>query len=60
MVKQKGPLMVHDLSYTHTMSHFGDLLFDTQLNSGFCGLLQLGELVSPDNTEMRDWKKIMM
>ena len=51
VVEQKGPLTVHDLTYAHdqlvAMSHLDDLLFNAQLNSGFCGLLQLGELVSP-------------
>ena len=42
-VEWKGPLMVHELSYTHhhlaMMSLLDDLLFDAQLNSGFCRLL---------------------
>ena len=42
------------------MTQLNDLLFDTQLNSDFCGLFQLGKLVLPDNKKMRGWKKITM
>ena len=63
-VKCKAALTVHDLSYAHDhatlTSLLNILLFDAQLNSGFCSLLQLGELVSPDNQNLRDWKKVTL
>ena len=63
-IECKVVLTVHDLSYAHNhatlTSPLDILLFDTQLNSGFCGLLWLGKLDSPDNQNMRDWKKVTM
>ena len=63
-VEWKVLLMVHDLSHVHDwlvgMSHLDVPLFDTQLNSGFCRLLQLGELVSTDKKKLRDWQKVKM
>ena len=63
-IEHKAALTVHDLLYTHDhatlTSSLDILLFDAQLHSGFCGLLRLGELVLPDNQNMRDWKKVTM
>ena len=60
----RGPLMVQNLCFVHnclaTSLQLDDILFDAQINTGFCGLLHLGEMVCPDRREVRDWKKIMM
>jgi hypothetical protein len=37
-----------------------DLLFHAQLNTGFTGLLRLGELTWPDTIHLRDYKKVSM
>ena len=37
-----------------------DLLFNTLLNTGFTGLLCLGELTWPDKLALRDYKKVTM
>jgi hypothetical protein len=62
--KRKSPLTVRDLQTVSdnlaSSTHHDDLLFNTQLNTGFSGLLRLGELTSPDNTALRDYRKITM
>jgi hypothetical protein len=37
-----------------------DLLFNALLNTGFTGILRLGELTSPDNRSLRDYKKVTL
>ena len=59
--QQKLPLTVTDLVTVSTdlsasTSH-DDLLFHAQLNTGFAGLLRLGELTWPDTVSLRDYKK---
>ena len=43
--------------YQHSTSH-DDLLFVAMLQSGFFGLLRLGELTFPDDVSLRNWKKV--
>ena len=62
--KRKSPLTIADLNAVSndltSSTHHDDLLFNTQLNTGFSGLLQLGELTSPDNAALWDYWKITM
>jgi len=62
--KQKMPLTIANLvtvSNDLACSTFhDDFLFDTLLNTGFTGLLHLGELTWPDDLSLRDYKKVMM
>ena len=37
-----------------------DLLFNAQLNTGFTGLLHLGEMTWPNRVTLRDYKKVTM
>ena len=59
--KRKQPLSVEDLcnvvNHYQTPSH-DDLLFLAMLHTGFCALMRLGELSFPDDTSIRDWRKI--
>jgi len=63
-VKRKSPLSRADLE--RIIDHIGlsgthdDLLFLTQLLSGFYGLLRLGELVFPDKLALRNYRKISL
>jgi hypothetical protein len=41
-------------------THHDDILFNAQLNSGFAGLLRLGELTWPDKLVLRNFKKVTM
>ena len=60
----KKPLSVHDLetmqAHLAGSTSFNNLLFKAQLNTGFVGLLQLGELVKNNKPALWDWKKITM
>ena len=61
-VRRKLPLSFDDLCYVSnkyllSKSH-NDLLFATLLVTGFHGLLRLGELTFPDNSYLRDWRKV--
>ena len=62
--KQKTPLTVSNLltvmdDLTQSTIH-DDLLFNAQLNTGFTGLLHLGELTWPDWVSLRNYKKVTM
>lgn len=63
-VQRKSPLTVQNLAFVHdrlaASLRLDDLLFDSQINTGFSGLLRLGEMVSPDKLALRDWKKVTM
>jgi len=50
-------LVSHDLT---SSSNHDDHLFDAQLNTGFTGLLHLGELTWPDTLALRNYKKVTM
>jgi hypothetical protein len=62
--QRKSPLTVANLVTVCTdlsaSTLHDDLLFHAQLNTGFTGLLRLGELTSPDTTYLRDYKKVSM
>lgn len=63
--KRKRPLSTGDLlnverSYIAQPTHsHDDKLFVSMLFTGFDGLLRLGELTFPDNTALRNWKKVI-
>jgi hypothetical protein len=63
-VKRKAPLSRADLELI--INHIGlsglhdNLLFCTQLLTGFYGLLRLGELVFPDKLALRNYRKISL
>ena len=63
-VCQKKPLPVKYLKsmwmWLEGSSSFDNLLFKAQLNSGFMGLLCLGELFKNKKHALWDWKKITM
>ena len=63
-VCQKKPLPVQDLKsmwmQLEGSSSFDNLLFKAQLNSGFMGLLCLGELFKNKKHALWNWKKITM
>jgi hypothetical protein len=50
-------LSVINFYYLAAPSH-DDLLFIAQLITGFFALLRLGEMVFPDNVQIRDWRKV--
>jgi hypothetical protein len=61
---RKEPLGLEHLSLAmnsipHPATH-DDLLWVTQLLTGFRGLLRLGELTRPDTYALRDWKKLSL
>lgn len=61
-IQRKNPLSIFDLQYLetrfqHSQTH-DDHLFLALLVTGFHGLLRLGEMVFPDNVNLRDWRKI--
>jgi len=62
--KRKSPLTTNHLqSITTALAHshdHDDLLFLTMLNSGFTGLLRLGELAVSDNPRLRDFRKVVL
>jgi hypothetical protein len=60
--KRKRALTMHNLQivvdhYAESTSH--DLLFVSQLLTGFFALMRLGELTIPDNKSLFDYRKIM-
>ena len=62
--KRKSPLTVANLltvanDLAPSTLH-DDLLFNALLNTGFTGLLRLGELTWPDKITLRDYKKLTM
>ena len=62
--KRKTPLTVTNLltvanHLAHSTIH-DDLLFNAQLNTGFTGLLRLGEMTWPDRIALRNYKKVTM
>lgn len=61
---RKSPLTVTNLLVVSrdiaSSTHHDDILFDAQLNSGFTGLLHLGELTWPDKLVLRNFKKVTM
>jgi hypothetical protein len=62
--KRKSPLTIANLitvadNLASSTVH-DDLLFKAQLNTGFTGLLHLGEMAWPDIISLRDYKKITM
>ena len=62
--KRKSPLTVaHLLTVANDLTSstlHDDLLFNALLNTGFTGLLRLGELTWPDKVALRDYKKVSM
>ena len=46
------------ISHYHMSSRHDDLLFLAMLLTGFFALLRLGEMVFPDDTSLRNWKKV--
>ena len=61
-IKRKDPLSIVDpvyfeKCYHHSTEH-DDFLFFTLLETGFHGLLRLGDLTFPDNPAKRDWRKV--
>jgi len=61
---RKSPLTVVNLvtvsADLSTSTSHDDLLFQAQLNTGFTGLLRLGELTWPNTISLRDYKKVSM
>ncbi|KDQ05556.1 hypothetical protein BOTBODRAFT_82136, partial [Botryobasidium botryosum FD-172 SS1] len=63
-IHRKKPLSRDDLAslqpqYAASYDH-DDLLFFAMLTTGFGGLLRLGELVWPDKTDLRDYRKVIL
>lgn len=62
--RRKQPLLREDLVLVvHTLARpwsFDDLLWLSQLLSGFFGLMRLGELVWPDQIELQDYAKLSL
>lgn len=63
-VRRKDGLTLEDMSKAmcligSSMAH-DDKLFLAQLLTGFSGLMRLGELVVPDNTQLQDSRKISL
>jgi hypothetical protein len=61
-IKRKDPITMNDLrfietKYRHSKNH-DDYLFETQLVTGFHGLLRLGDLTFPDNSSIQEWRKV--
>jgi hypothetical protein len=61
-VRRKLPLSLNDLRFVCTKSlsanSHDDLLFAALVVTGFFGLLRLGEMTFPDNSFLRDWRKV--
>ena len=61
---RKSPLTVANLVTVSTnlasSTDHDDLLFNAQLNTGFTGLLRLGEITWPNKISLRDYKKVTM
>ena len=62
--KRKTPLTVTNLltvtNHLADSTIHDDLLFNAQLNTGFTGLLCLGEMTWPDRITLRNYKKVTM
>ncbi|KAG2147612.1 hypothetical protein DEU56DRAFT_720041, partial [Suillus clintonianus] len=62
--RRKQPLMREDLvRVIHDLARpraFDDLLWVSQLLSGFFGLMRLGELVWPDQLDLQDYSKLSL
>jgi hypothetical protein len=62
-ITRKNALTLNDLQFINhkfrLSSAHDDLLFVALLNTGFHGLLRLGELTFPDNHSIRDWRKVI-
>lgn len=60
--KRKRALTLPDLTLVldrlHHSKEHDDLLFKTLLLTGFFALMRLGELTFPNDTKLRNWKKI--
>jgi hypothetical protein len=63
-VKRKSPLTTtHLQSITTDLSAsvaHDDMLFLSMLNTGFAGLLRLGEMTVSDNQQLRDFRKVVL
>ena len=61
-IQRKLPITVHNLQLLvdrlPPSPDHDDLLFCTLLSTGFHGLLRLGEMTFPDNSSIRDWRKV--
>ena len=61
---RKRPISRHELASVaqqySTSSSYDDILFLAILLTGFHGLLRLGELTWPDNSNLRDYRKVIM
>jgi hypothetical protein len=61
--KRKAPLTTVQLQSIFTALHqsqdHDDMLFLSMLNTGFPGLLRLGEMAVSDNLKLRDFRKII-
>ena len=59
---RKRALTTDDLNLViarcHMSTNHDDLLFLAMLLTGFFGLLRLGEMTFPDDTSLRNWKKV--
>ncbi|KDQ15050.1 hypothetical protein BOTBODRAFT_109180 [Botryobasidium botryosum FD-172 SS1] len=63
-IHRKRPLARSEIAslqpqYAASQNH-DDLLFFAMLTTGFGGLLRLGELVWPDKTDLRDYRKVTL
>ncbi len=61
-VKRKRALLSDDVdqafSHLHNSTSYDDILFLTQLLTGFSALMRLGELVWPDRHDLRSFSKV--
>jgi hypothetical protein len=61
---RKSPLTISNLlTVSHDLASstiHDDLLFNAQFNTGFTGLLRLGEMTWPNKIALRDYKKVTM
>jgi hypothetical protein len=59
---RKRALTIDDLrlvvDHYQTSRHHDDLLFVAMIMTGFFGLLRLGEMTFPDDSSLRNWKKV--
>jgi len=60
---RKHTLTIDDLhtvvNHFHNSSSHNELLFVAMLQTGFFGVMRLGELSFPDNASLRNWKKVI-
>lgn len=61
---RKSPLTVNHLQTINNKlggsADHDDMLFNSMINTGFTGLLRLGEMTMHDNPELRDFRKVVM